>query len=333
MQLMRTMRAHILAGTWLAFYHAQRDVLDARDSYGKPATHVTRAARRAAKHKRGRYEVIVKGEAGYIRDMISGEVMHPQEDPAQEARSLYVEQSRLVERLQTASDEPLVVWDVGLGAAANAMAAILAVENLAAEELKSESMRRRLMLISFENDLDSLKLALDHPGLFKHLRHAAPQALLLEDRWLNSAATIDWRLLRGDFATRKFDAPAPDIIFFDPFSIKTDSALWTLPAFRELAQACAQKPAELFTYTYSTSVRAAMLAAGFYVAKGRATGPKAETTIGLSASAAAARHAHELLGQEWLAKWRRSDARTPFGSPADDVSWHEAVLQHPQFKA
>ncbi len=38
--------------------------------------------------------------------------------------------------------------------------------------------------------------------------------------------------------------------------------------FRELAQACSEKSTELFTYTYSTSVRAAMLAAGFYVAKG-----------------------------------------------------------------
>jgi queuine tRNA-ribosyltransferase len=327
LQLMRTMRAHILADTWLPFYHAQRDVLDARDSYGKPATHVTRASRRAAKHKRGRYEVMIKGDAGYIREMTSGEVMHPQEDPAQEARSLYVEQSRLVERLQAVSDEPLVVWDVGLGAAANAMAAIMA-----AEELTSESTPRRLILVSFENDLDSLKLALDHPGLFKHLRHAAPRALLLEDRWFNAASTIEWRLLRGDFAVRKFDAPAPDIIFFDPFSLKTDSALWTLAAFRELARACATKPAELFTYTYSTSVRAAMLAAGFYVAKGRGTGPKAETTIGLSPSAAAAPHAHELLGPEWLGKWRRSDARTPFGSLEDDVSWQEAVLGHPQFQ-
>ena len=49
-----------------------------------------------------------------------------------------------------------------------------------------------------------------------------------------------------------------------------------LQAFRELAQACAStRPTELFTYTYSTRVRAAMLAAGFYVAMGRATGPKA----------------------------------------------------------
>jgi queuine tRNA-ribosyltransferase len=328
MRLMRTMREHILAGTWLPFYHAQREVLDARDSYGKAASHVTRATRRAAKHKRGRYEVIVSDEVGYIRDMTSGEVMHPGEDPEQEARSLYVEQSRLIERLQVSADEPLVVWDVGLGAAANAMATILAAESLSA----SGSMARGLVLVSFENDLDSLKLALDHPRWFRHLRHAAPRALLLEDRWINGSASIEWRLLRGDFAARKFDAASPDIIFFDPFSFRTDSALWTLTAFRELAQACAQKPAEIFTYTYSTRVRAAMLAGGFYVAKGRGTGPKAETTIGLSASAASGPHGHELLGQEWLAKWRRSDAQAPFGSAAEDVSWREAVLTHPQFQ-
>jgi len=327
MRLMRTMREHILSGTWLQFYHAQRDVLDARDSYGKAATHVTKAAARAARRKRGRYEIIVRDDVGYIRDMTSGEVMHPGSDPSQEAQLLYLEQSRLVARLLVAADEPLVVWDVGLGAAANAMAAVLAAEGLG---LASDA--RRLVLVSFENDLDSLKLALDHPRWFKHLHHAAPRAVLSEDRWVNGGAAIDWRLMRGDFSARKFDAPSPDIIFFDPFSFKTDSALWTLPAFRELAQACAQKPAELFTYSYSTSVRAAMLAAGFYVAKGRATGPKAETTIGLSPLAAAVPHGHELLGQEWLAKWRRSDAQTPFGVAAGDVTWHDAVLEHPQFK-
>jgi queuine tRNA-ribosyltransferase len=332
LQLMRTMREHILAGTWTEFYRAQRDVLDARDSYGKPARHVTKAALRERKRKRGRYEVVVKEDVGYIRDTVSGEVMHPSSEPAQEAQSLYVEQSRLLERLQAcavelSAAEPLVVWDVGLGAAANAMAAILAVENLGAVTA------RQLKLVSFENDLDSLKLALDHPAWFKHLRHAAPRALLRDNRWNNSTSSIEWLLLNGDFALRKFEAPPPDIIFFDPFSFKTDSALWTLNAFRELAQSCSEKPAELYTYTYSTSVRAAMLAAGFYVAKGRATGPKSETTIGLSARAAAAAHGRELLGQEWLAKWQRSDAQVPFGSTAQDDSWREAVLAHPQFKA
>jgi queuine tRNA-ribosyltransferase len=335
LQLMRTMREHILAGTWLKFYSAQRDVLDARDSYGKAARHVTKAVLRERKRKRGRYEVVVKEDVGHIRDTVSGEVMHPGNDPAQEAQSLYVQQSRLLERLGSpaggspagGSQAPLVVWDVGLGAAANAMAAVLAVENL------GPAVARPLQLVSFENDLDSLKLALDHPGWFKHLRHAAPRALLRDNRWHSTTSPIEWLLLDGDFAVRKFEAPPPDIIFFDPFSFKTDGALWTLNAFRELARACRDQPAELFTYTYSTSVRAAMLAAGFYVAKGRATGPKGETTIGLSARAAASAHGRELLGQEWLARWRRSDAQAPFGSTEKDDSWRETVLAHPQFRA
>jgi queuine tRNA-ribosyltransferase len=326
MQLMRTMREHILADTWLPFYRAQRDLLDARDSYGKAATHVTRAALRKFKLKRGRYEVIVRDRVGHIRDMVSGEVMHPGSDPTEEASSLYVDQSRLVERLQCAGGEPLVVWDVGLGAAANAMAAILAAEGSAAP------LARRLLMLSFENDLDSFKLALDHMRWFKHLRHAAPRTLLADNRWKNGASTIEWRLVPGDFAVKKFEAPSPDIIFFDPFSFKTDGALWTLSAFRELAQVCASKPVELYTYTYSTSVRAAMLAAGFYVAKGRGTGAKAETTIGLSPRAANAPHNHELLKHEWLAKWQRSDAQAPFGCLKED-SWHSAVLAHPQFQA
>ena len=326
LQLMRTMRAHIVAGTWLSFYHAQRDLLDARDSYGKPSALITRAALRKRRSRRGRYEVIVREGVGFIREMASGEVMHVGNDPAEEARSLYVDQSRLVARLQTPVDQPLVVWDVGLGAAGNAMASILAVE-----ASSGARQARPLTLVSFENDLDALKLALDHTRWFKHLRHAAPRALLSDYRWTNSRANIDWLLLCGDFALRKFEAPAPDIIFFDPFSFKTDAAVWTLAAFRELARLCRDKPAELFTYTYSTSVRAAMLAAGFYVAKGRGTGPKAETTIGLSPPAAAQPHDHELLGAEWLDRWRRSDAQVPFGSLADDASWHDAVIQHPQF--
>jgi queuine tRNA-ribosyltransferase len=325
-QLMRVMREHILAGTWLPFYHSQRSVLDARDSYGKAVTHITRAARRRRELKRGRYEVIVRDDVGFIRDMTSGEVMHPVDDPAMEARLLYVEQSRLLDRLQTSEAGALVVWDVGLGAAANAMAAILAVEGST-----PPAKPRNLTLVSFENDLDSLKLALDHVRWFKHLRHAAPRELLSTGRWTNRTSTIDWLLLSGDFAARKFDAPPPDIIFFDPFSFKVDSSLWTLAAFRELALVCGQKAVELYTYTFSTSVRAAMLAAGFYVAKGRGTGPKAETTIGLSPPAAAAPHAHELLGAEWLAKWRRSDAQAPHGSLAVDTSWRDAVSEHPQF--
>jgi queuine tRNA-ribosyltransferase len=326
MQLMRTMREHILAGTWLGFYNAQREVLDARDSYGPKTNHRTRAERAQAKLKLGRYEIVVRDEVGRIRDRVSGEVMHSVNDPAEEARSLYVEQSRLIERLQIPAAEPLVVWDVGLGAAANAMATIHAVESVPAPQLQ-----RRLQLVSFENDLDSLRLALRHTHWFTHLRHLAPNELLAAHRWRSASGSIEWLLLPGDFAQRKHHAPAPDVVFFDPFSFKTDSALWTLQAFRELARVCEHKATELFTYTYSTRVRAALLAAGFFVAKGRATGPKLETTIALSPLAASSAHGHELLGAEWLGKWARSDARVPMGAEGSDAHWHAAVTGHAQF--
>jgi queuine tRNA-ribosyltransferase len=141
---------------------------------------------------------------------------------------------------------------------------------------------------------------------------------------------IEWQLLPGDFAVRKAEAPAPHVIFFDPFSFKTDSGLWTLASFREIAALCKDQRTELFTYTYSTQVRAAMLAAGFYVAKGRATGPKAETTVGLS-PLAAADTAHELLGIDWLQRWQRSHTQVPLGAEGDDA-WRSAVEQHPQFQ-
>ncbi len=339
MQLMSRMREHILADTWAEFYRSQRDVLDARDNYGRPATHVTKAQRQKLKLKLGRYEVVFStgaaagAGAGRIRDTISGEVMHSINDPAEEARSLYVEQSRLVERLTEPGGTPLVVWDVGLGAAANAMAAIHAVEALRTQAAADfVAVGRPLTLVSFENDLDSLVLALRHPASFTHLRHAAPRGLLAENSWVNTAAGIEWLLRRGDFNVTKFSAALPDIVFFDPFSFKADSALWTLGAFRELANLFSAKPVELFTYSYSTSVRAALLAAGFYVAKGRGTGPKAETTIALTPCAAALPHGRELLGEEWLGKWRRSDAQVPLGATANDDSWRDAIAAHPQFR-
>src|ERR1041385_1098095 len=94
-----------------------------------------------------------------IRQISSGEIMHSRPDPIQEARELYVEQSRLAERLRS---ESLVVWDVGLGAAANAMAAI--------DSYEESSSTRPFQIVSFENDLDSLRLALTNPQNFPYLR-------------------------------------------------------------------------------------------------------------------------------------------------------------------
>src|SRR5437773_1561101 len=128
----------------------------------------------------GNYEVHVAWEGfASIRQISSGEIMHSRTPPMEEARKLYVEQSNLAERLRLSASEnlqnatPLVLWDVGLGAAANAVAAILC-----SEEQARNGPVRPLRIISFENDLDSLRLAFRHSRDFPYLRHSGPAGIL-----------------------------------------------------------------------------------------------------------------------------------------------------------
>ena len=55
-----------------------------------------------------------------IHSVAHRETFHPVIGPVAEAEALYVNQLRLRERLQNHSGE-FVIWDVGLGAAANAL--------------------------------------------------------------------------------------------------------------------------------------------------------------------------------------------------------------------
>jgi hypothetical protein len=56
-----------------------------------------------------------------LRSLEHGETMHPAIGPVAEAEALYVRQLKIRERVSQHSG-PFVVWDVGLGAAANAIA-------------------------------------------------------------------------------------------------------------------------------------------------------------------------------------------------------------------
>jgi queuine tRNA-ribosyltransferase len=279
----------------------------------------------------GDYEVHQAWEGfASIRQVSSGEIMHSRTSPIDEARQLYVEQSHLAERLRENSrtQEPLVIWDVGLGAAANAMAAIECFEGVASAG--------PLRIISFENDLDSLRLALLHKEDFPYLRADAVEAILVDGRWRSQGAPgVSWMLMPGDFLETMGHAPAPDLIFYDMFSTKTSSHLWTLDAFRKLFAACAGRAAELFTYTCSTANRAALLAAGFHLARGRNAGEKIETTIALTPAAlrSSTTGRRELLGTDWLAKWSRSAAKFPTDVAAHERAAFEKIIRgHEQFR-
>ena len=334
-QLMREIRSRIISGTFLEFYKRKREDLalfDVDNPSPDPGTKVV------VPRRLGDYEVHIAREGfGSIKHISSGEIMHSRTAPMEEARSLYVEQSQLAERLEVGAGETvetaraLRIWDVGLGAAANAMAAIRCYEQLGAQRTL-----RGMEVISFENDLDSLRLACGSLKHFPYLRHGAPKRLLDVGTWESKRHRgLKWRLIEGDFALTLAQAPAPpDLIFFDLFSGRTNGEAWTLSAFRRLFTACALNDTELFTYSSSTAGRVSMLGAGFYVAKGRVTDEKYESSIAFTKAALERGIAsrHQLLGLEWLTKWKRSGVKFPAEIPEEGQgAFEQIILQHPQF--
>ncbi len=322
--LMTRIRASLVVGAFAALYQADRTTLDASDLEHPVTPPQPPRAAVAPPEQLGRWRLHRNpGFAGgpaftSILDVDSGEVMHAVSAPEEEARRLYVEQPRLRERA-LAGGEPLVLWDVGLGAATNTMEVIRAWEEAGSP--------RPLRLVSFERDLDALRLALLHPHAFPRLRHAAPSALLEGGRWTSKRAAIEWELRLGDVLQNLADAPAPDVILWDPFSFKVDAPLWSLAAFRAIRLACRDRSAELYTYSNSTAVRVALLLAGFYVAPGVASGPKKETTVALCQP-----DGRSLLGAPFLEKWRRSAAQWPGGvDPSEHTALEGALLAHPQW--
>ena len=193
---------------------------------------------------------------------------------------------------------------------------------------------RPLRLVSFEVDLDPLALAAKNAGYFPHLRHRAPHAILKEGRWQHPDNLLTWELLKGDFLSFLESAHVPDLIFYDPFSSKTDTALWTPEVFARLFKHCAGKSADLFTYSSATAVRVALLAGGFFVADGVGTGPRAATTAAFTRKDRPAElpSSPRLLGEEWLARWRRSVSKFPAALPESERPRFEQLIEtHPQF--
>lgn len=340
--LMAEMRAAILTGEFAAYYERQRARLVLDDEINPPPRVAPPPSRRPP--RRGDYEIHVSacGAFNSIRQISSGEVMHSVSAPAEEAERLYVAQSRLAERLRAGdaatSGAPLVVWDVGLGAASNAMAAIACAERArsdAATVAPGVSIRP-LHLVSFERDLDPLALAARHASHFPHLRHAAPHALLRDGRWRDAGGLVEWELRHGDFLAEFEAAAAPDLVFHDPFSAKTDTGLWTTEVFTRMRRHCARAGGntELYTYSAATAVRVALLRAGWWVAEGAGTGPKTSTTVAYADRPSGGGAAARLLGADWLARWRRSGAKFPTDLPeAGRAAFGQSIEGHPQFRA
>jgi hypothetical protein len=273
-----------------------------------------------------------------VHSLAYGETMHPAIGPAAEAEALYVKQLRLVERTREQAGE-FVIWDVGLGAAANALAVLRATRHLAC------AMR----LVSFDDTTEPLQFALNHAGalgyFYGYESHA--QTLLEKHRanFHDAEHGVDWELQPGDFPTLLEEPeqssaddhetrPAPHAILFDPFSPAKNPAMWTLPLFANLyRQLDPARPCALATYSRSTMTRATLLLAGFYVGAGPGTGAKEETTI----AANTLELIDEPLDRGWLERARRSHSAEPLCEPVyrqarlAPATW-EGLQAHPQFR-
>jgi queuine tRNA-ribosyltransferase len=323
-QLMNGIRSSILEDRFGSFYAHMREELVRSDEEHPSTPFIPAKPTRSERRLRlGGYEVHVS-ERGFasIRQVESGEIMHSVNPPEEEARRLYLEPARIRERLEV-SDE-MVIWDVGLGAAHNAMAVVREALNLPAG--------KRVVLESFEIDLDPLRLALKNTHLFPHLRHASPNRLLRDGRWLDPEGRVEWRL-HGDFLSGMDGVLKPDVIFYDPFSFKVDAPLWTSAAFKKVFAAVSGKSSMLMTYSASTRVRAQLLAEGFFVGEGPGSGPKTATTIAFTREPTPEWRG-SLLGSEWLGRWEKSGARAPEGLEADELRlFLDSVRAHPQFRS
>jgi queuine tRNA-ribosyltransferase len=330
-RLMKEMREAILEDRFLPYYQRQRVALVKSDEDAPVKTPKPPRAKARKSLVLGDYEVHFSPNGfASIRQKSSGEVMHSVNAPEVEANRLYIEQSRFLERVQDSLSSEVVIWDVGLGAATNAMGVIHAYEKLAQEKLGSPL--RPVHLISFENDLDSLNLALRHPTHFAHLRHAAPHELLRSGSWQSQHGPLRWTLLSGDFLETFRKASVPQIVFYDPFSYKADSSLWSWRCFQDLFEYLENHSTEIFTYSASTGVRAGLLNAGFYVAKGIGTGPKSETTIAVTPLAK--KSSYSYLERDWFEKWSRSGAKYPIGVDLEEeAEFAEKLLLHAQLAA
>jgi len=250
-----------------------------------------------------------------VRSLVDAETFHPVVGPVAEAEALYVRQLRLRERLQNHVGE-FVIWDVGLGAAANALAVLRATRDIACQ----------IRLVSFDHTLEPLEFALKHAadlgyfgGYENHL-----QEFLRAHRveFQDGGQSVNWEFHHGDFPTlfansklktknSKPTAP-PHAILFDAFSPAKNPAMWTLPLFTNLFQQLdPQRPCAMPTYSRSTILRVTLLLAGFFVGVGHATGMKEETTIAANTSDLIT----EPLNARWLERALRSDSAEPLREP------------------
>ncbi len=278
------------------------------------------------------YELVQLANGVYsLHSLACDETFHPVIGPAAEAEALYVRQVDLGKILP--QPQEFVVWDIGLGAAANPLTVLRLTSHIPGT----------VKVLSFDQTLEPLRFGLSHAEQLEYLKgYEPPLAELLARHaveFRHGQQQVSWKLHLGDFpallkSPQSGSWPKPHLIMFDAFSPAKNPGMWTATLFADLYRLLEpERPCVLPTYSRSTLLRVTLLLAGFYVGVGHATGEKEETTI--------AANCRELIAQPleaaWLKRARSSTSAEPLReshyrqAPMSSETW-ERLRTHRQFR-
>lgn len=270
--------------------------------------------------------VALRSGINTLRTLEHQETFHPGVGPMQEARHLHVDQHQFLKRIESLpAGEPLIIWDVGLGAAANAIAIL--------EYFQENPIPTPVELHSFDRSRTALEFALQHDRELEYITPwIATLQTLLQEKTLQ-IQNVRWAFHEGDFRETVSlpQIPPPHSTIFDPYSPQSNPELWIIEVFQKLREKVGERHCLLTSYSRSTSVRTTLLFAGWFIGSGSATGNKEETSL-------AATHLSLLekpLPCSWLQRVSKSHKTGPLTAtlsfPQTAIEIVDLLRKHPQF--
>ena len=223
-----------------------------------------------------------------LKDGEGDQLMHSSIGAAIEAERLYgIPGREHLKSLSMNANGCATVWDVGFGTGSNAIALFDAFM-IAEKEHDTDEPIQKLSIESFELFPETLSVTLENIQQFPAL---LPYQINLVDLLEHGKSTgvvgphqipFEWRLIFGDFRETIQNGNPPNLVFYDFYSPKSNSALWDTTVFQSIHEKTRifdeNFSFKLLTYSSATWVRAHLLAAGFYIGEGTTTELKNETT-------------------------------------------------------
>ena len=196
-----------------------------------------------------------------------GQTMHSDSGAYGEAVNMHVLPSGVLD----SAAEHLSVLDIGFGLGYNVLALLF--------ESEVRCPEKNIRVVSLERDrgyapyVRGVSFGDEKDRWHDIIKRAYESGFLREGRF-----SLDFMFMDARDSVRRLPGGQFDAVFHDPFSPGMNPELWTVDFFRELLPKL-KSGARLTTYSSAAQVRAALVAAGFSVARGPSFGRKKEGTV------------------------------------------------------